>query len=195
MSRFAHYAPTAFALAALLSLTTAARAAPVKSPLDLSVTNIDGKSVPLSRYKGNVTLIVYTASQCGFTPQYAGLETLYNRYKAKGFHILGFPANDFGGQEPGSDAQIKQFCTARFNVTFPMFSKITVAPGSKQAPLYRFLTGKDTDPKFAGPIGWNFTKFLVDDKGRVIARFDSGKEPLSPEVTGAIEAALARKGR
>jgi glutathione peroxidase len=164
-----------------------------KSALDFVVKNIEGKEVPLSRYKGNITLIVNTASQCGYTPQYAGLETLYNRYKGKGLRILGFPANDFGRQEPGSDKEIKDFCTARFHVTFDMFSKITVAPGEQQAPLYKFLTSKETDPKFAGPIKWNFTKFLVDEKGQIIARFDSAQEPLSPEVTGAVEAALEKR--
>lgn len=166
-----------------------------KTALDFTVKNIDGKNVPLSRYKGAVTLIVNTASQCGYTPQYAGLETLYTRYKGKGLRILGFPANDFGKQEPGSDKEIKDFCTLRFKVSFEMFSKITVAPGEQQAPLYKFLTSKETDPKFAGPVKWNFTKFLIDDKGQVIARFESGQDPLSPEVVGAIEAALAKKNK
>jgi glutathione peroxidase len=185
----------ASSLVALAALTAApaAVAAPAKSPLDFKVKTIDGKTVPLSRYKGKVTLFVNTASKCGYTPQYASLETLYGRYKSKGLRVLGFPANDFGGQEPGTDSEIKQFCTARFNTTFDMFSKITVAPGPGQAPLYAFLTGEDTNPKFAGPVKWNFTKFLVDDKGQVVARFDSSKDPLSPEVISAVEAALAKK--
>lgn len=170
-----------------------ADAAPAKSPLDFKVKDIEGKTVPLSRYKGKVTLFVNTASQCGFTPQYAGLETLYGRYKSKGLRILGFPANDFGNQEPGTDAEIKQFCSLRFKTTFDMFSKISVVSGTQQAPLYAFLTSKDTNPKFGGPVQWNFTKFLVDEKGQVIARFDSSKDPLSPEVVSAVEAALAKK--
>lgn len=178
-------------LAALVAVP--ADAAPAKSPLDFTVKNIEGKTIPLSRYKGKVTLFVNTASKCGFTPQYASLETLYGRYKGKGLRVLGFPANDFGGQEPGTDAEIKQFCTTRFKTTFDMFSKVTVAPGTGQAPLYTFLTGKDTNPRFAGPVQWNFTKFLVDDKGQVIGRFDSSKDPLSPEVISAVEAALAKK--
>ncbi|MBC7804537.1 MAG: glutathione peroxidase [Akkermansiaceae bacterium] len=189
-----------FASSVILSLAAVAvftampaDAAPAKSPLDFKVRNIEGKTVPLSRYKGKVTLFVNTASQCGFTPQYASLETLYGRYKGKGLRVLGFPANDFGNQEPGTDAEIKQFCSARFNTTFDMFSKVTVAPGAGQSPLYAFLTGKDTNPKFAGPVQWNFTKFLVDDKGQVVARFDSSKDPLSPEVVRAVEAALAKK--
>lgn len=185
--------PLALGLMTVAAVTVApADAAPAKSPLDFKVKDIDGKTVPLSRYKGKVTLFVNTASQCGFTPQYAGLETLYGRYKAKGLRILGFPANDFGGQEPGTDTEIKQFCSVRFKTTFDMFSKISVAPGANQAPLYAFLTNKETNPKFGGPIAWNFTKFLVDDKGNVIARFDSSKEPLSPEVVSAVEAALAK---
>ncbi|MBC8135728.1 MAG: glutathione peroxidase [Fibrella sp.] len=184
--------PIAFGIIAVAAATSA-DAAPAKSPLDFTVKNIEGKTIPLSRYKGKVTLFVNTASQCGFTPQYASLETLYGRYKGKGLRILGFPANDFGGQEPGTDAQIKQFCSLRFKTSFDMFSKITVAPGTGQAPLYAFLTGKDTNPKFAGPVQWNFTKFLVDDKGQVVARFDSSKDPLSPEVVSAVEAALAKK--
>lgn len=186
---------TICSLAALASLTVAptADAAPAKSPLDFKVKTIEGKTVPLSRYKGKVTLFVNTASKCGYTPQYAGLETLYGRYKSKGLRVLGFPANDFGGQEPGTDAEIKEFCGQQYKTTFDMFSKISVAPGSQQAPLYAFLTGTDTNPKFAGPVKWNFTKFLVDDKGQVVARFDSSKDPLSPEVVSAVEAALAKK--
>lgn len=164
-----------------------------KSPLDFTVKTIEGKDVPLSRYKGDVCLIVNTASQCGLTPQYAALETLHQRYKAKGLRVLAFPANDFGAQEPGTDKEIKEFCTARFRTTFDLFSKITVAPGEKQAPLYRFLTGKETNEKFAGPIEWNFAKFLVDREGKVIARFKPGQEPLSGEVVSAIEGALKVK--
>lgn len=165
-------------------------AGPVKSPLEFTVKNIEGKDTPLSKYKGKVTLIVNTASQCGLTPQYAGLETLYGKYKAKGLRIIGFPANNFGSQEPGTDKEIQEFCTGKYKVTFDMFSKISVAPGKEQAPLYKFLTETETNPKFAGPIKWNFTKFLVNEKGEVIARFEPGQEPLSPEVIKAVEAAL-----
>jgi len=160
-----------------------------KSPLDFTVKNIDGKDVPLSKYRGSVVLIVNTASQCGFTPQYASLETLYEKYKDKGLRILAFPSNDFGHQEPGADPEIKQFCTLRYKTTFDLFSKVATQ-GPEQAPLYKFLTSKETNPKFAGPIEWNFNKFLVNRDGQVIARFKSPQDPLSPEVISAVEAAL-----
>jgi glutathione peroxidase len=188
-------------LAALLlgavALTAFARAVPAadgdKKPasvLDFTVQDIDGKSVDLAKFKGEVLLIVNTASQCGYTPQYKNLEAVYEKYKGQGFEVLAFPANEFGHQEPGSDAEIKQFCTGKYNVTFPLFSKIVVkGPGIH--PLYQFLTGKDTDPKFAGDIPWNFAKFLVNRKGEVIARYAPGDKPDSEKVTTAIETALA----
>jgi len=158
--------------------------------LDFSMKDIAGKEVSLRSFEGKVLLIVNVASKCGFTPQYEGLQTLYDRYRAKGFEILGFPANDFMWQEPGSDAEIQKFCSTKYSVTFPLFSKITVK-GKGIHPLYDYLTNSETS-KFPGKVGWNFAKFLLDRKGTVIGRFDSKTEPLSPEVTAAIEAALAQ---
>jgi len=161
------------------------------SALDFQVQDIDGKSVDLSKYKGEVLLIVNTASQCGYTPQYKGLEATYEKYKGRGFEVLAFPANEFGHQEPGSNSEIKNFCSANYNVTFPLFSKIVVK-GDGIHPLYLFLTSKETNGKFAGDIPWNFTKFLVNRKGEVIARFEPQDKPESEKVTKAIEAALAQ---
>ena len=147
-----------------------AQAAPAKPTgvLSYTVQDIDGKSVPLSRYAGKVLLIVNTASLCGNTPQYASLEQLYETYKGRGLRILAFPANDFGSQEPGTNGEIHQFCTGKYKTTFDLFSKISVkAP--HQAPLYTFLTSKDTDPQFGGDIEWNFAKFLIDRNGKVVA--------------------------
>jgi len=160
------------------------------SALDFQVRDIDGKPVDLAKaHRGKVLLIVNTASQCGYTSQYRGLESTYNKYKAQGFDVLAFPANEFGGQEPGSNGEIKTFCSANYNVTFPLYSKIVVkGPGIH--PLYQYLTDPKTDPKFAGEVTWNFNKFLVDRDGRVIARFESGDAPESPKVAKAIEAAL-----
>jgi glutathione peroxidase len=156
---------------------------------DFTLNSITGQPVPLSEYKGKVVMMVNVASKCGFTPQYKGLEALYKKYEGQGFVILGFPANNFGAQEPGTNAEIQTFCSRTYSVTFPMFSKISVK-GADQAPLYQFLTDKKTDLAFAGDIGWNFTKFLVDRQGKIVARFDSSVTPESPEVTKAIEAAL-----
>ena len=161
------------------------------SVLDFSVKANDGKSVDLNQYKGKVLLIVNTASKCGFTPQYEGLEKVYTTYKDKGFDILAFPANDFGHQEPGTNEEIREFCTSKYNVTFDLFEKIVVK-GDGQAPLYQYLTSKTTDPEFAGPIKWNFTKFLVSKEGKIVARYDSKVKPESKEVTEAIERELAK---
>lgn len=160
------------------------------STLDFQVQDIDGKTVDLSKYKGEVVLIVNTASQCGLTPQYKGLEAIYEKYKKQGFDILAFPANEFGQQEPGTNSEIKTFCSTKYNVSFPLFSKIVVKDEGIH-PLYQYLTSKDTNPKFAGKIKWNFTKFLVNRKGEVIARFEPQVTPESDTVTKAIEAALA----
>jgi glutathione peroxidase len=162
------------------------------SVLDFSMKDIEGKDIPLSKFQGKVLLIVNTASQCGLTPQYKGLQEVYQKYKEQGFEVLAFPANEFGKQEPGTDNQIKEFCATNYKVSFPLFSKIVVK-GKGIHPLYAFLTSESTDPKFAGPIGWNFAKFLVNRKGEVIARFEPSVRPESPEVTGAIEKALAEK--
>ncbi len=159
--------------------------------LNFRMKDIDGKMVHLGRYQGDVILIVNVASFCGYTPQYAGLQKLYQQYKDRGFVVLGFPANEFGAQEPGSDKQIKEFCTSKYDVTFPIFSKIVVK-GEGQHPLYRYLTDKATNPQFAGEIEWNFTKFLVNRKGEVVERFRSNVEPLNPRLTSLIERELDR---
>jgi glutathione peroxidase len=159
---------------------------------EFTMKAIDGKSIPLSNFKGQVMLAVNVASQCGYTPQYEGLEKLYETYKSQGFVIAGFPANNFGAQEPGTDPQIQTFCKSKYGVTFPMFSKISVA-GGDMAPLYRFLTDRAVNPKTGGEIQWNFTKFLVNRDGKVIQRFEPPVEPLSRELITAVEAALKAK--
>lgn len=156
---------------------------------DFTEKTIQGKERKLSAYKGKVILIVNVASLCGFTPQYAGLQELYDRYRKKGFMILGFPANNFLHQEPGTNAEILKFCRTKYGVSFDMFSKISVK-GKDQDPLYAYLTKRSPVP---GKITWNFNKFLVDRDGRVVSRFDSKVTPLSREVTSRIEALLARK--
>lgn len=149
--------------------------------------SIDGKPAPLAQYKGKVVLVVNVASQCGYTPQYAGLEALYEKYKDQGFEVLGFPANDFGAQEPGSNEEIKTFCSRKYNVTFPMYAKSAVkGPGAN--PLYTWLT--DPAAKTGGEIRWNFTKFLIGRDGQVIARFEPATKPDSAEIAGAIDKAL-----
>jgi len=151
---------------------------------------IDGASKKLADYEGKVTLIVNLASQCGLTPQYAGLQALHEEYGPRGFVVLGFPANEFGSQEPGSNEQIKDFCTTRFGVKFDMFAKVKVkGPGID--PLFAFLTSPETNPKFSGDIKWNFNKFLVGKHGEVLARFEPQVEPTSLEVKAAVERALA----
>jgi glutathione peroxidase len=162
------------------------------SVLDFRVKDIDGKDIDLAKYKGEVLLIVNTASQCGNTPQYKDLQAIYEKYKDQGFEVLAFPANEFGSQEPGDNQQIKQFCSTHYKVGFPLFSKIVVK-GDGIHPLYAFLTGDDTNPKFAGPIPWNFAKFLVNRKGEVIGRFEPKDTPSSEKVAGEIERALAEK--
>ena len=157
--------------------------------LDFKVNNIDGEKVDLEDYEGKVVLIVNTASQCGLTPQYAGLEDLYKKYGEKGFVVLGFPCNQFGSQEPGTEADIKKFCSTRFNVSFPMFSKIEVN-GEGATPLYKYLTAKDTKPAEKGNISWNFEKFLVDREGNLINRFSPRTKPSDAELVKAIEAQL-----
>jgi len=188
--------PCCLTVAALLATTlcsiVSAQSESKKSVLGFTVKDIDGKEVSLSKYEGKVLLIVNTASQCGLTPQYKGLEEVYQKYKDQGFEVLAFPANEFGSQEPGTDVQIKEFCSTKYKVSFPLFSKIVVK-GQGIHPLYDYLTNEKTDPKFAGPIGWNFAKFLVNRKGEVIARFAPPTKPESADVTGAIEKALVEK--
>jgi glutathione peroxidase len=155
-----------------------------------TLNSIDGKPAPLAAYKGKVVLLVNVASQCGYTPQYSALEAIYEKYKDQGFVILGFPANNFGAQEPGTNEEIKTFCTRKYSVSFPMYSKISVK-GGDQAPLYSYLT-KETGAGISGEIQWNFTKFLVDRNGTVIKRFEPAVTPDSKEVTAAIEGQLQR---
>jgi glutathione peroxidase len=163
-----------------------------KTVYDFTLNSIDGQPTSLSAFKGKVVLLVNVASRCGYTPQYTALESVYEKYKDRGFVIVGVPANNFGGQEPGSNQEIKTFCTAKYNVTFPMMAKVSVK-GKDIAPLYHFLTDKSANPQTGGEIGWNFTKFLIGPDGQVIARFDSAVTPDSKEVTSAIEKALASK--
>lgn len=153
-----------------------------------TMTTIDGEEKALADYAGDVMLIVNTASKCGFTPQYEGLEKLYRTYAEQGLHILAFPANNFGGQEPGTDAQIKDFCTSSYDVTFDLFSKISVA-GENMHPLYAYLT---QESGFGDEIKWNFTKFLVDRNGTVVARFNTRVDPLDDKVIAAVEKALGK---
>src|SRR5450631_1246794 len=176
-------------IGSLLMTTTAFAASSVH---EFTLNSINGTPTPLASFKGKVMLIVNVASQCGYTYQYEGLQALYLKYKDQGLVIAGFPANNFGEQEPGTDAEIGAFCKSKFGVSFPMFSKISVA-GADKAPLYKFLTDKTANPKTGGEIPWNFTKYLVDRDGKVLARFDSPVEPESKELTSAIEAALHRQ--
>ena len=158
---------------------------------DFTLNSIDGSPTPLSEYKGKVLLLVNVASKCGFTPQYAGLESLYEKFKEQGFEIIGIPANNFGGQEPGTNEEIKTFCTRKYSVTFPMMSKVSVL-GSDKVDLYQFLTDKSANPSTGGEIKWNFTKFLVSRDGKVIARFEPNIAPDAPELVGAVERAVAK---
>jgi glutathione peroxidase len=176
----------------LLAMAAAALAADAKSPLDFKMDSLDGKPVDLSQYKGNVVLIVNVASKCGLTPQYKQLEEVYSKYKDKGLQVLGFPANEFGKQEPGSNTEISTFCTSKYGVDFPMFSKIVVK-GEGISPLYQFLTSADSNPGFDGVIQWNFEKFLVGRDGKVVKRFNPRIKPDAAEVVEAIEAELAKK--
>jgi glutathione peroxidase len=175
-----------FLSGALLIMATSLFAA--SGIYSFTLNSIDGKPAPLADYKGKVVLVVNVASQCGYTPQYSALEAVYEKYRDQGFVILGFPANNFGAQEPGTNEEIKTFCTRKYSVTFPMYSKISVK-GDDQAPLYAYLT-KQTGPGIAGDIKWNFTKFLVDRNGKVTQRFESAVTPDSKEVVAAIEKQL-----
>ena len=162
-----------------------------ESPLyAIPLKDIDGKATSLKAYEGKVMLVVNVASKCGFTPQYEGLEALWQKTRDKGLVVLGFPCNDFGSQEPGTEEDIKTFCSSKFNVTFPLFSKLHVN-GPEQHPLYETLSGKSSP--FPGPVKWNFGKFLVGKDGKIVARFDSGVKPDSAELNAAIDAALVAK--
>jgi len=156
-----------------------------KSVYDFTLTTIDGQPAPLGAFKGKVVLLVNVASRCGYTPQYTALEAVYEKYKDRGFVIIGIPANNFGSQEPGTNQEIKTFCQTKYSVTFPMYGKVSVK-GDDQTPLYSYLT-KDANPALAGDIKWNFTKFLVDRNGKVVARFEPDVTPDSPQVTAEID--------
>jgi glutathione peroxidase len=164
----------------------------VTSPLEFKMKGIDGKEVDLSQYKGKVVLFVNVASRCGYTPQYTGLQKLYETHGKDGLVIIGVPANEFGKQEPGTDKDIAEFCSSKYNVTFPMMSKVVVK-GEGIAPLYDFLTSKETNAKFAGPISWNFEKFLVSREGKVVGRYKSKVAPDAKELTDAIKTELEKK--
>lgn len=156
---------------------------------DFTLNNIDGQPTALKNYAGKALLVVNVASKCGLTPHYAGLQGLYEKYKGQGFEVLGFPCNQFGAQEPGTEAEIKSFCSTKYNVTFPMFSKIDVN-GAQKHPLYTHLTSQDTQPDGPGDIGWNFAKFVVGKDGQVIARFAPTTTPDDAALVGAIEKAI-----
>jgi len=160
--------------------------------LNFKMTRLDGKPGDLSDYQGKVVMMVNVASQCGLTPQYKQLEALHEKYGEKGLAVLGFPANEFGAQEPGTDEEISTFCKSKYDVKFDMFSKVVVK-GDGQCPLYKYLTSKETDPKFSGDITWNFEKFLIGRNGQIVARFAPKIKPDSEEVIKAIETELAKK--
>jgi glutathione peroxidase len=163
----------------------------VSGPLQFKVKSIDGKDVDLAKYKGKVVLIVNVASECGYTPQYKGLQALHAKFGKDGLAILGFPCNDFGAQEPGSEKQIKSFCEKNYGVTFDMFAKVNIT--KDPSPLYKHLTSKSTNPNHAGPMRWNFEKFLIGRDGAVIARFASDVDPEGEDFEKAIREALAKK--
>ncbi len=164
----------------------------VTGPLDHKLTNIEGKDLDLSKYKGKVVLFVNVASECGYTPQYKGLQELFEKFEKDGLVVVGIPSNDFGKQEPGSNADILKFCQTKYQVKFPMAEKVVVK-GDKKTPLYQFLTSKETNPKFAGEVAWNFEKFLIGRNGEVVGRFKSGVEPMSEQLTKAIKTELDAK--
>jgi glutathione peroxidase len=164
----------------------------VPAVLSFKMTGLDGKEVDLAQYQGKVVLFVNVASKCGYTPQYETLQALYAKYSKDGLVVIGVPCNQFGKQEPGSEKEIAEFCTSTYGVTFPMLAKVDVN-GATACPLYNFLTSKDTDPKFAGKIGWNFEKFLVSRNGEVVARFASKVDPAGEEFQKAIADELKKK--
>jgi len=177
--------PYGLRFAALLLIAAAALSA-ASSVYDFTLNSIDGRPAPLAAYRGKVLLLVNVASYCGYTPQYQGLEALYEKYKDRGLVVLGFPANNFGEQEPGSNAEIKDFCERTYHVKFPMYAKVSV-DGADKTPLYQYLTNA-----MGGNIQWNFTKFLVARDGKLLKRFESPVEPESAEMTASIEAALGK---
>jgi glutathione peroxidase len=175
------------AASSLLAMTAFAAATALR---DIPLKDIDGKDTSLKAFEGKVVLLVNVASKCGYTKQYTGLEAIHAKYKDQGFSVVGLPCNDFGSQEPGTEAEIKEFCSLTYKVTFPLMSKLHVK-GPEQHPLYAALTGKDAP--FPGDVKWNFGKFLIGKDGKILQRWDSGVTPESKEITGAIEAALKAK--
>lgn len=166
--------------------------AKMASPLDYKLKDINDKEVDLAQYKGKVVLLVNVASECGYTTQYKGLQELHEAYKDQGVVVIGIPSNEFGRQEPGSNADILKFCQSNFKVTFPMMAKVVVK-GTGKVPLYEYLTGKDSNPDHAGEIGWNFEKFLIGKSGKVVGRYKSSVEPMSETIVGAIKKELEAK--
>lgn len=185
---------TVLAIGAVLAALGFGASAPgeeaMQSIYNFTLPDIDGRETSLAAYRGKVLLVVNVASKCGFTRQYAGLEKLYQTYRDRGFVVLGFPANNFLGQEPGTAAEIKSFCALTYGVTFPLFAKISVK-GKTIHPLYAFLTSTELHPEFGGAISWNFNKFLIGRDGRIAARYGSRTEPADPALVAAIERALA----
>lgn len=175
----------------LSGVVSMSEAADKSSPLSYQVKTLEGKDVELSAYQGKVVMIVNVASKCGRTPQYETLQKLHEAYKDRGLVILGFPCNQFGRQEPGSPEQIREFCEAKYGVTFDLFEKIDVN-GPNAAPLYKHLTSQETNPQFAGNVRWNFEKFLIGKDGNIVARFGSGVDPASEAVIAAIEKELRK---
>jgi glutathione peroxidase len=185
------------ALSLLASLNAASAddakgAKTMSGPLNFKMKAIDGKEVDLASFKGKVVLFVNVASRCGYTGQYTGLQKLHDAHGKDGLVVVGVPANEFGRQEPGTDEEIQKFCSTKYNVTFPMMAKVVVK-GEGICPLYEFLTSKEKNAKFAGPIGWNFEKFLINREGEVVGRFKSGVEPDSEELIKAIKTELEKK--
>ncbi len=173
----------------IASVVTLLAVAPIHS---VPLKDIKGKATSLKAYEGKVLLVVNVASKCGYTPQYEALEAIYQKNKAKGFVVLGFPCNQFGGQEPASNEEIQQFCSSKYNVTFPLFDKLEVN-GAGRHPLYNLLAGKDSP--FPGDIKWNFNKFLIGRDGKILKRFEPKATPDSADVSQAIEEALAAKSK
>src|SRR5262245_48812551 len=194
MQKYLGWALALKAFGGIVGLTSAADKGEKKVPdvLNFKMKGLDGKEVDLSQYQGKVVLFVNVASQCGYTPQYKGLQALHDKYAEKDLVIIGVPANEFGAQEPGTDKEIFEFCSKNYGVKFPMMSKVVVK-GKDITPLYKYLTEKETDPKFAGEIKWNFTKFLVSRNGEIVARFEPAVKPESDEMIKAIEAELNKK--
>ena len=173
----------------MTSVVLSATAGAAPSVYDYTLKSIDGRPLPLSSLKGKVVMLVNVASKCGYTPQYAGLESLYEKHKDEGFVIVGIPANNFGSQEPGTNAEIQTFCKSKYDVKFPMAAKVSVK-GNDQAPLYKYLTDKSANPQSGGEIQWNFTKFLIGRDGRILARFEPAVAPDDPGLNSAIAKAL-----